>query len=896
MKHTRQLILLVLVSLFPAIVIAADGTTMRPPAMPLVVHDPYFSIWSPSNQLTDSWPQHWTGATHALCGMVRIDGTTYRVMGIEPKDAPAMKQIGLNVLPTRTIYDFEAVGVHVRLTFTTPMLPRDLDLVARPVTYLACEARATDGRPHKVSFYCDAAAEIVVDKPNQPAVWSRPNVPGLNVLKLASKDQPVLAKAGDDLRIDWGSFYLAAPADQAATMLLADHQKARSAFAKEGRLPTGDDSRMPRAANDAFPVAACAIDLGEVAGKAVSRHVLLAYDDEYSIEYLGVKLRPYWRRNGMDAAGLLQTAAKQYGDLTKQCEAFDNELMADSTRAGGDGYANLCALSYRQAIAGHKLAVLPDGRPVLFAKECFSNGCIATVDVIYPAAPIFMLFSNELLKASMTPVLDYAAMPRWKFPFAPHDLGTYPKANGQVYGGGEKTEADQMPVEESGNLLIIAAVICRLDGNTVYAEKYWPLFERWACYLKQKGLDPDNQLCTDDFAGHLAHNTNLSIKAIMALGAYAQMCAMAGKKDAAAEYHCLAESFAKQWVKMADDCDHYRLTFDHAGTWSQKYNLVWDKLLGLNLFPAEVAAKEIAYYKTKLGRYGLPLDSRKAYTKTDWEVWTATLATSRTNFEALMKPVYDFVSATPQRVPLTDWYWTTDAKMESFQARPVIGGVFIKMLDDPAIWKKWADPFKPIFNGKDLTGWDGEPGYWSVEDGAITGLTTAEKPLNHATYLFWRDEKPADFELRAQFRFVSADGNSGINFRSQELPKGDVKGYQADMETGPTYTGILYECNGREIMTQRGLKLVIAEDGRREVTPIAPAVDWSKVIKKQDWNEYVILAHGPEIILKINGETTSHVIDRERGKAASNGLITLQLHPGPPMKVQFKNLRISKLP
>lgn len=202
----------------------------------------------------------------------------------------------------------------------------------------------------------------------------------------------------------------------------------------------------------------------------------------------------------------------------------------------------------------------------------------------------------------------------------------------------------------------------------------------------------------------------------------------------------------------------------------------------------------------------------------------------------------------------------------------------------------------PIFNGKDLTGWDGEPGYWSVEDGAITGTTTSQKPLDHATYLFWRGEKPADFELRAQFRFVSADGNSGINFRSQELPKGDVKGYQADMETGPTYTGILYECNGREIMTQRGQKLVIAEDGRREVTPIVPAVDWSKVIKKQDWNEYVIIAHGPEIILKINGETTSHVIDRERGKAASDGFITLQLHPGPPMKVQFKNLRISKLP
>ena len=364
--------------------------------------------------------------------------------------------------------------------------------------------------------------------------------------------------------------------------------------------------------------------------------------------------------------------------------------MADLTRVGGPRYADLCALSYRQAIGGHKLAAAPDGRPMLFAKECFSNGCIATVDVIYPAAPIFMLLSADLLKASVTPVLDYAATDRWKFPFAPHDLGTYPKANGQVYGGGEKTETDQMPVEESGNLLVIAAVISRLDGNTAYVERYWPQLARWAAYLKQKGLDPSNQLCTDDFAGHLAHNTNLSLKAIMALGAYAKMCEMAGKTDEAAEYRRTAESFAKQWMKMADDGDHYRLAFDRPGTWSQKYNLVWDRLLGLNLFPPEVAAKEVAFYKTKLNRFGLPLDNRAGYTKTDWEVWTATLAARRADFDALMNPVYDFVSHTPQRVPLTDWYLTSDAQQKGFQARPVIGGVFVKMLSDPVTWKKWA--------------------------------------------------------------------------------------------------------------------------------------------------------------------------------------------------------------
>ncbi len=680
---------IVCVAALAASACAAETPTFRPPAVPLVVHDPYFSVWSPSDKLTDSWPCHWTGAVNALCSMVRIDGRTYRLMGIEPKTVPAMEQTGLEVLPTRTIYTFKTAGVQIELMFITPSLPNDLDLLSRPVTYLNWRVRSLDGQKHQVSLYYDNTAELVVNDPKQEVVWSRPNILALSVIRFGSKDQPVLQKAGDNLRIDWGHFYLAVPDNEKPSMVVAGHETARQAFAKDGILPEKDDSRQSRAANDDWPVAACEFDLGAIGQEPVSRHIMLAYDDEYSIEYLGAKLRPYWRRNGMDAAALLQTAEKEYKDMSKRCEAFDRKLMADLTRVGGPRYAQLCALAYRQAIGAHKLTASPDGRPMLFSKENFSNGCIATVDVLYPAAPIFMLFNNELLKASVTPVFDYAASPRWKFPFAPHDLGTYPKANGQVYGGGERTEENQMPVEESGNMLIVAAMISQLDGNTKYAEKYWPQLERWAKYLKEKGLDPANQLCTDDFAGHLAHNANLSIKAIMALGAYSKMCDMAGKRDEAAEYRRLAEQFAKQWVKMANDGDHYRLAFDRAGTWSQKYNLVWDKLLGLKLFPTEVAAKEIAFYKTKLNRFGLPLDSRQGYTKTDWQVWTATLADNRADFDALMNPVYDFVDHTPQRVPITDWYETSDARMKAMQARPVIGGVFIKMLDDPAAWKCW---------------------------------------------------------------------------------------------------------------------------------------------------------------------------------------------------------------
>jgi hypothetical protein len=325
----------------------------------------------------------------------------------------------------------------------------------------------------------------------------------------------------------------------------------------------------------------------------------------------------------------------------------------------------------------------------MFPKENFSNGCISTVDVIYPAAPFFLFFNPDLLEAQLKPVLAYSALPRWKWPFAPHDLGTYPLANGQVYGGGERTEENQMPVEESGNMLLMLAALGREQGNWHLAEQYWPQLAKWAGYLRSKGLDPENQLSTDDFAGHLAHNANLSIKAIEALAAYAQMARGIGKPDVANEYAEAAKEMAAKWIEMARDGDHYKLAFDKPGTWSQKYNLVWDRLLGFNLFPAEIRDTEMKFYLNHLHQYGLPLDNRADYTKLDWELWTATLASTPAEFNMLIAPIARWLNESPSRVPLTDWYDTSTGKQSGFQARSVVGGVFIKALADEKLTQKW---------------------------------------------------------------------------------------------------------------------------------------------------------------------------------------------------------------
>ena len=647
----------------------ASAETLRPPAVPLVACDPYFSIWSPADKLADADTMHWTTKPNRLTSSVQIDRQTFRVMGKEPSAAPALEQTSLEVLPTRTIYSFAGAGVKLTLTFMTAALPQDIDLLSRPVTYLTYTFASTDGKSHEASIQFAANGEITVNEGQQQVVAAPVKVGRLTTLRIGSKDQPILAKKGDDLRIDWGYLYVSANSSQATGSLNAGLNGSVAGNTVEATLN--------------FPSF-------KVGAKPVSRWLMVAYDDLYSIQYMHHNLRPYWRRNGWEAADLLKAAAKDYPSLVKRCAAFDDEMMADLTRDGGEQYAKIAALAYRQCFAAGKFVADDNGQPIQFCKENHSNGCIGTSDVFYPMAPQFLLLGPSLAKSFLVPFMEYAASDRWKFPFAPHDLGTYPQANGQVYGDGERGVNNQMPVEESGNLLILITAVAEMDGNTSFADRYWPQLEKWAAYLKEKGFDPENQLCTDDFAGHLAHNVNLSAKAICGIACFGKLCEMRGDKATAAEYEQTAKEFAQRWVREADAGDHYRLTFDKPDSWSQKYNATWDRILGLNLWPAETWRKEMDFYKSHLNEYGLPLDSRKDYTKLDWTLWTATLTQNRDDFDTLVAPVFRFLNATPDRTPMTDWYQTKTARKVGFDARPVVGGVFLQMLYDKPTWKKWA--------------------------------------------------------------------------------------------------------------------------------------------------------------------------------------------------------------
>ncbi len=808
---------------------SACAQTLRPPAYPLLTHNPYFSVWAFQDTLTAAPTRHWTGQPQALEGVVRVDGRAYQFLGqgapeyravfptAEEKsyaaryafaapaagwekavfvaaagwktgpapftnDGPAApgtvwtgrevwarrtvslagplptgklvlllwhdddaevylngvslgKQAGANgqydrfdvpaaaraalrrgdnvlamhcanpqggahldaglyeeiraprllsarqtavaVTATQTTYTFAAGPVQLTVSFLSPLLLDELEIAARPVSYATFAATATDGRSHPTQVLLTEAGTLASNTPHQDVAARSGEAGGLRWQALGTTAQPVLAKTGDNVRIDWGYAYLAAPG--AALLGTGVPQALKTAFAATGALPAAGPARPAPAQRVAQ---AAVLDLGAVAAQPAERHLLLGYDDQYAVQYFGQNLRPWWRRDPaatMEKA--LQAAEADYPRLRQKAAAFDQQLYADAQAAGGKKYADLCQLAYRQAVAAHEIVAGPKGELLFFSKENFSNGSIGTVDITYPSAPLFLLYNNELAKGLLRFIFDYSESGRWKKDFPAHDVGTYPRANGQTYG-------EDMPVEEAGNMMILTAATVKLDGKPDFAREHWPTLTKWVGFLKRNGFDPTNQLCTDDFAGHLARNTNLSVKAIMAIACYGQMARQLGDPKTADQYQALARDLARRWMSMARDGDHYALTFDKAaGSWSQKYNLVWDRVLGLNVFPPEVAQTEMAFYLQHQQRYGLPLDSRRTYTKSDWILWTATLTNSQADFEALAAPVWQYANDTPSRVPLSDWHETTDARQVGFQARSVVGGYFMRLLA-----KKLATP------------------------------------------------------------------------------------------------------------------------------------------------------------------------------------------------------------
>lgn len=592
------------------------------------------------------------------------------------KNVEAAVQKKVNVTATSTSYDLSAGPVDIKLTFTSPLLPDSLYLISLPVTYIDYTVQATDSKNHEVQVFIGGSSNIAANNLKQKTKIEQYKLNSRQLLKAGTVEQPVLQKKGDDVRIDWGYMYFSVPDDPAIKQHSAGFEESLENFLLRGQV----GSPAKRVTEGADVLLANLWLLGNVGAKPVSKTLLIGYNDRLSVQFFGQNLRGWWALDrSMTIEKAMLSAANDHDKVLAKAQQFDKQLYDDGKKAGGDEYAKLLVLAYRQSVSAHKLTKSPDGEILFLSKENFSNGSINTVDVTYPSAPLYLAYNPELMKGMLNGIFYYSESGKWTKPFPAHDLGTYPLANGQTYG-------EDMPVEEAGNMVILTGAICRAENSAEYAKKHWQTLTRWVSFLVKDGFDPANQLCTDDFAGHLARNVNLSMKAIVGIGAYAQMAQNLGMTDTASKYKAIALDYAKKWMELSDEGDHFALTFDKNNTWSQKYNLVWDKLLGLQLFPQSTYDKEIKFYLSKQNTYGLPLDSRKTYTKSDWIIWTAVLAADQNDFQALVKPVYRYAMETTSRVPLSDWHETTNGKQVGFQARSVVGGYFIKLLEQK--WKK----------------------------------------------------------------------------------------------------------------------------------------------------------------------------------------------------------------
>ncbi len=674
----------------------------RAPAYPLITIDPFFNVWSFSDKLYDDVPRHWTGNRQFMTGVVTIDKKVFKFMGSVYPDnrnvrtePEIIEQVSVEVLPLTTKYVFENDLLTLEVNFVSPVIASDLSLMSRPISYVSYKAIAKDGKAHDFNIYFNVSFEMCVDTPDEMVTYSKTDY---SICASAGKKK-MLSRSGDDHRINWGTLHLIAPDHEmyAVSNTCGGHNSKDlptypEYVLKKNVLELGD-MYIP---SECWPALACE---KSAVTDSFSGFIAIGYDDIKSIQYFGENIEAYWRKDGATFDEIAKLAIDDYDSIMKKVADFEADLLQKAGKIS-DKYAQICALAYRQAVAAHKLTY-HDGEIQFLSKENYSNGCIGTVDVTYPSIPLFLIYNPVLVEGMLNPIFKLCDLGMWKYEFAPHDVGQYPLANMQVYGIGDKytkrfvekkeylkgrTLEDcemlkQMPIEECGNMLLCVAAVCAAKKDFEYAKLHHKILTQWANYLVKMGYDPENQLCTDDFAGHLAHNCNLSVKAIEALAAWANIEKALGNDDSAKHYRNAAEQFAALWTKNAYAGDHYKLAFDNDDSWSIKYNMVWDTLLDLNVFDKNIAKTEVDYYLKQANKFGIPLDNRSDYTKSDWQMWSTVLCDNKEYLECVVDKMYDMLEATRDRVPFTDWYYTSSPYMAGFQNRTVQAGLFINLLE-----------------------------------------------------------------------------------------------------------------------------------------------------------------------------------------------------------------------
>ncbi|KAJ7179016.1 DUF1793-domain-containing protein [Mycena filopes] len=663
------------------------ATPFNPSSIPLAVRSPYLSTWLPQgagNPLNGVWPQHWTGQTVGWAGFIKVDGTAYSFLGDPVIAAPFKKatQTSMEFTSTQSIFIMSCGPIDLNVTFLSPVEPSDLSKQSFPFSYMGLSATSTDGNSHSVQVYSDITAEWTAGDASLAVNWTTTEG-GTLTHEIQLQNQTVFAEKID--RALYGSVLYSTTASSGVTFQSGEDVVVRAQFVNNSVLLNKKDTDF-RAISDRWPVFAFAHDLGKIAGTPSSPVVVsVGHVRDPAISYIvaGGKLQDrsslFWNQFSAISDAVTSFLA-EYTDALARNTKFDAQVQRDAMAISAD-YAAIVALSIRQTLGATDITISKNNDGswnasdiLVFMKEISSDGNLNTVDVIFPAYPLLLYVNPLLAKYLLAGLFEYQATGQYPNKFSAHDLGAnYPKALGHNDGLDEK-----MPVEESGNMLIMALSYAQKSGDNSQLATYADtLLDQWTQFLIEDSLIPEAQISTDDFAGALANQTNLAIKGIIGIKAMSVILDLIqGDSEKSSNYSSIAASYVSQWQKLAisPDQSHLTLSYGDPSSWGLSYNLYADKLLKLNLFPDTIYQMQTNWYRTVQQPFGVPLDTRHTYTKSDWQIWTAAIMSDTDARDYFIASVRKAAGDGLSSQPFGDWYEARDGTPEGFRARPVVGG------------------------------------------------------------------------------------------------------------------------------------------------------------------------------------------------------------------------------
>ncbi|SAM86279.1 probable glutaminase A [Ustilago bromivora] len=705
---------------------------VNPPSFPLAVRSPYFNAWLPSGSNLDStppntvgnggylagqWPSFWTSSYGAdgeyrlgWSGYIRIDNVTYEWMGngfgTLVRAGSAATQLSAEYTATRTMFTFEADKVKFNVTFLTPITPDDYLRQSLPLSYLHVELDKSTIKGRSIQLYTDIDERWVTghdfDYENYAYDQQYYEKDDTSVFFVTRKRPQIYTEYRQ--RAEWGNATYAARNHTGLSSRNNNNVVVHTEFIERGELSF--DHGPVGGPDNSF---AFAIDFdakhAEKEALFVVGHMRTPYVNYIRAKYPGSNSTKsyqedrygYWQTKfGDNLEDAVAFFMNDFESALEKAKAFDKQVLDDSRAAVGGGevgdkYAAITQLSLRQAFATFEITVSKDSKgkyntsdTLLFLKEISSNGDMSTVDVIFPLFPLLSYTNPDLLRDLMLPIFEYTKSGLYPNKWCVHDLGTYPNAFGYNDGNDEP-----MQVEESGNMIWMTLHWAQLVGKdkaVPFLTQHYDIMKQWTEFLVEDSLIPAEQLSTDDFAGTLANQTDLAIKGISAIAAMGRIADIIGHNKDAKSYANISSTYIKLWQDYAisHDASHTKLAYQTDSSWGTLYNLLADRLLDLNLVPHAVYKIQDGWYPRVQEKYGVPLDSRHKWSKTDWEMFAAAASDDPATHKLFIDLLYAFIRDGKTDAPFTDLMESTTGDFPKqpedplihFLARPVVGGHF----------------------------------------------------------------------------------------------------------------------------------------------------------------------------------------------------------------------------